>query len=84
MFLLQTSLENFVLHQFYYQTCSTSIITIGIVALAAIDMDVTTTTTAQVNKLGINPSFFFFVVVERMANKLGIHDTIYKKPRGIC
>lgn len=82
MFLLQTSLENFVLHQFYYQTCSTSIITIGIVALAAIDMDVTTTTTAQVNKLGINP--FFFVVVERMANKLGIHDTIYKKPRGIC
>lgn len=83
MFLLQTSLENFVLHQFYYQTCSTSIITIGIVALAAIDMDVTTTTTAQVNKLGINPSFLF-VVVERMANKLGIHDTIYKKPTGIC
>lgn len=54
---MQTSLENFVLHQFYYQTCSTSIITIGIVALAAIDMDVTTTTTAQVNKLGINPFF---------------------------
>ena len=46
-------------------------------------MDVTTTTTAQVNKLGTNP-FFFVVVLERMANKLGIHDTIYKKPRGIC
>ena len=47
-------------------------------------MDVTTTTTARVNKLENNLSFFLVVVVERMANKLGIHDTIYKKPRGIC
>ena len=47
-------------------------------------MDVITTTTAQVNKLGTNPFFVVVVVLVRMANKLGIHDTIYKKPRGIC
>ena len=63
LFFLQTSLENFVLHQFQYQTCSTSIIKIGIVALVAINMDVTTTTTARVNKLENNLSFFFWLLL---------------------